>query len=377
MNYGIDQMNTAIAATKNEKLARTLSELASRYNHSNLADGKSPKTVKWYDEILRLFCMYVKAKPQSEDISLFNIDLVRDYILYLRHKPKFQGHPYTPEQGQLLSPKTVQCHVRALKAFSSWLYVEGHTKDNKLKNLKLPKAPTKVIQPLTPEEIKKVVVRIKRSSSTGWRNYAILVTLLDTGLRVSEIAGIPLGQVNFEGGYITVMGKGAKERIVPIGKFVQMRLLQYCEGVRPKLGNNDCDSLFLSCRGKPITTNTIKLIFSRLAKSSGIDRLHAHLCRHTFAINYLLNGGDIFSLQEILGHTTLEMVRHYLRFTSSQITARQHEYSPMDRLYIRRKKTKTSEAITLPVTNDISTFSNSGGPSEYLHKSSKQVVCHR
>jgi len=174
-------MNTAIAATKNKKLALTISELASRYNHSNLADGKSPKTVKWYDEILRLFCMYVKVNPQSEDISLFNIDLVRDYILYLRHKPKFQGHPYTPEQSELLSPKTVQCHVRALKAFSSWLYVEGHTRDNRLKNLKLPKAPTKVIQPLTPQEIKKVVVRIKRSSPTRWRNYVILVTLLDTG----------------------------------------------------------------------------------------------------------------------------------------------------------------------------------------------------
>jgi len=370
-------MNIAVAAAKNKELALIISELASRYSHNNLADGKSPKTVKWYEEILRLFYMYVKINLQSEDISLFNIDLVRDYILYLRHKPKFQGHPYTPEQGQLLSPKTVQCHVRALKAFSSWLYVEGHTKDNRLKNLKVPKAPTKVIQPLTPEEIKKVIVKIKRSSPTGWRNYAILVTLLDTGLRASEIASIPLGQVNFEGSYIKVMGKGAKERIVPIGKFVQMRLLQYCEGIRPKFGNNDCDSLFLTCRGEPITTNTIKLVFSRLAKSSGIDRLHAHLCRHTFAINYLLNGGDIFSLQEILGHTTLEMVRHYLRFTSSQITARQHEYSPTDRLYSRGKEAKTGEAITLPVTNDISPFSNSGGSSEYLRKNSRQVVCHR
>ena len=76
-------------------------------------------------------------------------------------------------------------------------------------------------------------------------------------------------------------------------------------------------------------------MFSRLAKSSGIERLHAHLCRHTFAINYLLNGGDIFSLREILGHTTLEMVNHYLHLTSFQITDQRHKYSPVDRLQER------------------------------------------
>lgn len=82
-----------------------------------------------------------------------------------------------------------------------------------------------------------------------------------------------------------------------------------------------------------LSSVTIKLIFSRLAKSSGVSRLHAHLCRHTFAINYLLNGGDIFSLKAILGHTSFDMVNHYLHFTSTQITAQHHKYSPMDKLH--------------------------------------------
>jgi len=88
--------------------------------------------------------------------------------------------------------------------------------------------------------------------------------------------------------------------MVPIGKFVGMTLWHYVENVRPQAANGDIDELFLSRDGSPITTNTIKLVFSRLAKRSGVERLHAHLCRHTFAINYLLNGGDIFSLREIL-----------------------------------------------------------------------------
>ncbi|MFC1958928.1 tyrosine-type recombinase/integrase [Chloroflexota bacterium] len=129
-----------------------------------------------------------------------------------------------------------------------------------------------------------------------------------------------------------VLGKGSKERIVPIGKYVQITLWSYIDKVRPEPVNPGVKNLFLTRDGKPITVNTLKLYFSRLAKTSGVNRLHAHMCRHTFAINYLLNGGDIFSLKEILGHTTLDMVNHYLHFTSSQITAQHRKYSPMDKL---------------------------------------------
>ena len=200
------------------------------------------------------------------------------------------------------------------------------------KSLSKTQTPTRFIEPLTPEEIKLIIASINRSLPTGLRNHAILVTLLDTGLRASEVASITLSHLNLRDGYMRVMGKGAKERVVPIGNHVQATILQYVNSVRIKPGDYECDNLFLSRSGKPITVNTIKLVFTRLAKHSGVDRLHAHLCRHTFAINYLLNGGDIFSLRAILGHTTLEMVNHYLHFTSSQITDQHHKFSPMDKL---------------------------------------------
>jgi len=314
-----------------KKPASTIDELIGRYELSNRADGKSASTISWYSDMLMSFSSHMK-KVHCNNISVFTLDTIRGYILYLRQKPKFQGHPYTPQQDKPLSARTVQCHVRALKAFSSWLYIEGYTADNRLKNLKLPKAPSKVIEPLTPEEIENIASSINKNSPTGIRNHAIFVTALDNGLRASEIAGITLGQLNLKASCIKVMGKGGKERIVPIGKYVQITLWSYIDKVKPKPASSDCDRLFLSRDGKPITVNTIKLVFSRLAKSSGVERLHAHLCRHTFAVNYLLNGGDIFSLREILGHTTLDMVSHYLHFTSSQITNQHHKYSPMDRL---------------------------------------------
>jgi site-specific recombinase XerD len=309
-----------------------INDLIMRYELSNRVDGKSLKTITWYTELLKSFSNYIKWKQLRDDLASFNLNTVREYILYLRQKPCFEGHPYTPSSGKLLSQRTVQCHVRCLKAFSSWLFREGYAEANRLHNLKLPKAPIAVMEPLTHEEIKKVMHSINKNTRAGARNNAILVTLIDTGLRASEVASILRSNLNLTDGYIKVVGKGTKERIVPIGKYVQMILWSYIDKVRPEPANSDINNLFLSSNGKPITVNTIKLFFSRLAKCSGVQRLHAHLCRHTFSINYLLNGGDIFSLKEILGHTTLDMVNHYLHFTSSQITTRHHKYSPMDRL---------------------------------------------
>jgi site-specific recombinase XerD len=314
----------------------TIDELMARYAVSNQADGKSTRTIGWYTDIMTQFLRYLKANGYQCTLSAFNIDIIRGYILFLRRRPRFQGHPFISQKGDLLSPKTIQCHVRVLKAFSTWLYEEEYTNLNRLRNLKLPKATTKIMGPLKPEEIKKVVSIINRKSYSGERNHAVLVTLLDTGLRASEVAGITLNNLNLREGYIRINGKGDKERIVPIGKFVRMELMHYVEKIRPQAYGSDCNNLFLSQRGKPMTLNTVKMVFSKLARSSGVNRLHAHLCRHTFAVNYLLNGGDIFSLREILGHSTLEMVNHYLHFTSSQITEQHHKFSPMDKLYIQK-----------------------------------------
>jgi len=326
------RMKTGIEKATKNKRAITIDELISRFEMSNLADGKSQSTIKWYNDILKFFSRYLKENSQANDIGGFDIENARKYVLYLRSRNKFDGHPYIPQQHSLLSPQTVRGHIRGLKALSSWLHREKYTDENRLRYSKIPRIPAKLIEPLTDQEVNQVVSSINQSSPAGVRNHAIFVTSLDNGLRASELADIALGQLDLKKGFIKVMGKGSKERIVPVGDFVKMTLWNYINRIRPVPVITDCDKLFLSPSGRPITANTIKLVFSRLAKSSGIERLHAHLCRHTFAINYLLNGGDIFSLREILGHTTLEMVNHYLHFTRSQLTAQHHKYSPMDRL---------------------------------------------
>jgi len=312
---------------------------------SNSADGKSESTISWYNYILKLFLRYLKENRYSHSIEEFNIENVREYTLYLRSRNKFGKYANTQVQHTGLSPQTIRGHIRGLKALSSWLYREKYTDENRLLNLKIPKAPVKLIEPLTDSEINQITSSINQDSPTGFRNNVIFVTALDNGLRASEITNINLGQLDLEKGFVKVMGKGSKERIVPIGDYVKMTLWTYINKVRPEPTVTGCDNLFLSTTGEPITANTIKLVFSRLAKNSGVKRLHAHLCRHTFAINYLMNGGDIFSLREILGHTTLDMVNHYLHFTRSQLTAQHHKFSPMDKLHKEQTAVKENSQM--------------------------------
>ena len=159
--------------------------------------------------------------------------------------------------------------------------------------------------------------------------------LLDTGLRIGELIGLKMDDIHINDGLMKVMGKGKKERMVPIGNKAQKALQSYLFRHRPKPAHSGIENAFLSIFGTPITENSVELMFSRLAKKSGINRLHAHLCRHTFATMFLLNGGDVFTLQQILGHTTLEMVRNYVTLASNHIAMQHHKYSPLDRLSSR------------------------------------------
>ena len=121
--------------------------------------------------------------------------------------------------------------------------------------------------------------------------------------------------VHLEDGYLKVMGKGQKERIVPFGSSSQKSLYHF----RPEPVHDGIENFFLTLDGQRLSNNALQLIMKRLGMRSGVKRLHAHLLRHTFAVNYLVNGGDVFTLQQILGHTTLEMVRRYVNLANAHV----------------------------------------------------------
>jgi len=300
-----------------------LDKLILHFAHSNKAEGKSPKTISWYTEMLTGFTRFLASTGRRLVLAEFDISVAREFVIH--------------EQERELSPYTVQSKVRALKAFASWLFNESYTTDHVLCNLKMPKAPQILIEPLTATEIDQLVKSQNPLTALGCRNIAILVLFLDTGLRVSELCGLRADDAHIEEGYLKVMGKGAKERIVPIGGLAQKMLWRYIIHFRPEDSIEADNYVFLTLDGKPLCPNAVKLLLKRWGKKAKVGRLHAHLCRHTYATNFLnYNCGDVFRLQQILGHTTLEMVRRYVHYASTQAMINGRPSSPMDHMGIRR-----------------------------------------
>jgi site-specific recombinase XerD len=189
-----------------------------------------------------------------------------------------------------------------------------------------------VVEVLSEDEIQQVLSALDVKNPTGCRDFAILILMLDSGLRLSEVIGLLDMNLDIDAGCLKVMGKGSKERIVPFGATTQKALWRYRHHYRPEPAHSAVQAFFLTQDGEAMTANGVTSMFVRLGKRSGLTRLHPHLCRHTFATRYLMNGGDVFSLQQILGHTTLEMVRRYVSLASAHVAVQHRKFSPMDRL---------------------------------------------
>jgi site-specific recombinase XerD len=300
-----------------------LNKLILHFAQSNKAESKSPKTIGWYTEMLTGFARFLATSGKRLVLGEFNIVSVREFIIH--------------EQERKMSPYSVHGKVRALKAFASWLCDEGYTSEHILQNLKPPKVPINLIEPLTNAEIDRLVDYQNPLTAVGCRDIAILTVMLDTGVRLSELCDLRFEDAHVEQGYLKVMGKGRKERIVPIGASVQKVLWRYIIHFRPETMIKTDNYLFLTLDGKPLRANAVKLLIKRWGKKAGVPRLHAHLCRHTFATNYLIyNCGDVFRLQQILGHTTLEIVRRYVHYASSQAMINSKSSSPMDHMGIKK-----------------------------------------
>jgi integrase/recombinase XerC/integrase/recombinase XerD len=169
-----------------------------------------------------------------------------------------------------------------------------------------------MIEILSDDEIGRIVQSINPDSFLGARLYAIVLVLLDTGIRASELCTLTMDNTFLTEGFLKVRGKGNKERMVPFGALTKKALLKYLHSYRPEAQSDDQRELFLSIEGTPLSYNGLALLIRRLGSNSDVPRLHPHLFRHTFAVRYLMNGGDIMTLRLILGHTTLEVTQMYM-----------------------------------------------------------------
>jgi len=319
-----------------DKSEITLESIYRSYELFNRSEGKSQRTVTWYDEKLHEYSRWLEGNGYSTALGGFDADRVREYILYLQaRETKYEGQPFIPTRPGKLAPETIRGYVRTLKAFASWLYEEGYTDWNILQRYKLPKARKTEPVWLTVEEIERVLNVFDRKTTVGARNYAIVVTFLDTGLRCAELCNLVLPNADLDIGELKVLGKGNKERTVPVGVRAVRALRRYRDHFRPPI---ESPLFFFTVDGAPLTVHAVQEVILSAKRRTGIARLHPHLLRHTFAIHYLMAGGDVFSLQKILGHTTLDVTRIYVNMVSSQVKEKHRLYSPMDNLPLKSER---------------------------------------
>ena len=317
------------------------------------AESKSRHTVRSHRCNLAQFANYVETRRLPVHIERITVDDLRRYIVYLREeKGPYSHHPYRrPGRDSRLSPTTISDYVTSLRAFYSWLTREKIVgpDENPFSSgrIKVPKPPERLTESLDDRHIEMLLNTCSSDDFEDSRDRAIMLILLDTGVRVSELVSFKLKEVNWEqgGGSLLIQGKGAKERVVPIGPTTLNTYLHYYYRYHVERAPDDAFP-FLSQKGGPLTPTGVRQMLKRRARKAGTTgvRVSPHTFRHTFARRYLVNGGNQIALKQILGHTTMEMVSHYARLSDRDLQALHMGASPVERIFL--STTAVPERVT-------------------------------
>lgn len=343
------QIEKFIQEAVGRKHSTELGSLIDGYRLCARSEGKSPNYVSLVTASVKSLLRYLRANDLPTDVFGISTQHIRGFILDLQSVNRFAAHPFAKPQDTKLAGHTVNTYMRSLRAFWRWLEDEQIIEQNPFSRLKVPKAPKRVIPTFSEEQIRALLAQVDTSSPTGFRNYTIILLLLDTMVRVSELTTCRMEDLNLEGRCLKVWGKGSKERIVPFGRTIQRALWRYTTLYHPEPQTPRQDMLFLNADGRPMTKNRIEAILKGYGKKAGIRgvRVSPHTFRHTGAVAFLRNGGDLFSLQRIMGHSTLEVLRGYVNLNQGDLNRVHGKASPLDNLGlpIPRVRRVTKQAV--------------------------------
>jgi integrase/recombinase XerD len=279
-----------------------------------LEDGLARNTLDSYRRDLAQFAKWLAAERGKGAPAADHGDVQA----YLAHK--FQRKTRASSAARLLS---------SLKRFFRWLLRQNHIKTDPTLNIDAPKLPRGLPKSLTEADVESLLAAPDAHTPRGGRDKAMLEMLYASGLRVSELVTLKLPQVSQDMGVVRVLGKGSKERLVPLGEEALAAVRRYLAQARPALlAGRACDDLFVTARGAAMTRQSFWQIIKRYAAQAGLTpAISPHVLRHAFATHLLNHGADLRVVQLLLGHadiSTTQIYTHVARERLKQLHARHH-----------------------------------------------------
>lgn len=235
------------------------------------------------------------------------------------------------ESSKTISPRSQARMISGLRNFFDYLIFEDYRSENPTALLEAPKIGRKLPDTLSESEINEIIHQIDLSKPEGERNRAMIETLYSCGLRVSEMISLKISDLFFEEGFIRVIGKGNKQRFVPVNSYMIKLIVTYKDLVRSsiKVQYGFEDTLFLNRRGKQLTRNMVFMILKDLCVSAGITKqVSPHTLRHSFATHLLENGADLRAIQQMLGHESITTTEIYMHLDKSHLKQVVEQFHP-------------------------------------------------
>lgn len=282
------------------------------------AKNLSENTITAYEVFFRHLKSYMEDVKLTEDITQVKPSDVRGYLVYA---------------SKTMKGITLVGYYRRLHTFFAYLKTEGIIRINPVACVDKPKAGKHLIQSFSSEEVDKMLNAFDTDTFIGRRNYTILCLLLSTGMRRTEFLNLTMFDVNLQSSFIRVTGKGDKERIIPIGKSLGVILRKYVKSRETYMKKYlSVPFFFVTKTGTQMSKGASDTMFRKLRKDLCLTgkRFSAHTWRHTFAKAFLLNGGDVFTLQELLGHAEVDTTRIYVHYNDMERQQQNRRYNPLD-----------------------------------------------
>ncbi len=289
------------------------------YSHYlKIERGLSSHTIQNYIRDVKKLISYIDKKKITCTPIEINEDLIQQFIYTIAKK---------------ISPRSQARIISGLRSYFDYLIFENYRESNPTDLIETPKIGVKLPDTLSEQEINSLISAIDLSKAEGERNRAMLETMYSCGLRVSELIHLKISDLFFEEGFIKIVGKGNKERFVPIHSSAQNYIMLYMNEIRSHLSIKKGfeDTLFLNRRGKSLSRQMIFMILKALAIKINLNKkISPHTFRHSFATHLLKNGADLRAIQQMLGHESITTTEVYVHLDTSYLKEVIEKYHPIN-----------------------------------------------